>query len=240
MLEAEKKGIILQKKWISSNQSGRTRDWHFPSSFESLEVDTDKPFVNGMGKIMYPGDPSAKPANVYNCRCTMAAVVKGFKKVENASESVDITAESGIIKETQAMYRKSTESKIEPMPAKQLHRIEKSFKKQGGLIQRNDATDEYLNFKKVEGITYNATTVLLKKKPGRASVFEELIHTHQYKVGKNDGSYPSRLVCEIEAQKKLLKHQKAYKLTEIEVKQTQKALEAYEAEYVAYIKKGGN
>ena len=67
-----------------------------------------------------------------------------------------------------------------------------------------------------------------------------MIHTHQYKIGKTDGSYLSKLECEIEAQKKLLKHQKAYKLTEAEIIQTQKALEEYEAEYVAYIKKGGN
>ena len=78
---AQADGIILQKKWLSSNQPGRTRDWHLPYSFESLVVDVDKPFVNGMGKIMFPGDPSADGANVYNCRCSMASVVKGFKKV---------------------------------------------------------------------------------------------------------------------------------------------------------------
>ena len=64
---AEEDGIILQKEWLSSNQPGRTRDWHFPNSFDKLTVDTDKPFVNGMGEIMFPGDSSAKPANVYNC-----------------------------------------------------------------------------------------------------------------------------------------------------------------------------
>ena len=79
---AEADGIILQKEWLSSDQPGRTRDWHLPHSFESLVVDIDKPFVNGMGKIMFPGDPSADGANVYNCRCSMASVVKGFKKVK--------------------------------------------------------------------------------------------------------------------------------------------------------------
>jgi hypothetical protein len=79
---AEADGIILQKEWLSSDQPGRTRDWHLPHSFESLVVDIDKPFVNGMGKIMFPGDPSADGANVYNCRCSMAGVVKGFKKVK--------------------------------------------------------------------------------------------------------------------------------------------------------------
>ena len=85
---AEADGIILQKEWLSSDQPGRTRDWHLPHSFESLVVDIDKPFVNGMGKIMFPGDPAAHPANVYNCRCSMASVVKGFKKaqVEKAME----------------------------------------------------------------------------------------------------------------------------------------------------------
>ena len=79
--KAEEDGIILQKEWLSSNQPGRTRHWHLPGSFKSLIVDIDKPFENEFGEIMYPGDPSADPANVYNCRCSMASVVKGFKKI---------------------------------------------------------------------------------------------------------------------------------------------------------------
>jgi hypothetical protein len=79
---AQDDGIILQKEWLSSNQPGRTRDWHLPGDFESTVVDIDKPFVNSMGEIMFPGDPSADGANVYNCRCSMASVVKGFKKVK--------------------------------------------------------------------------------------------------------------------------------------------------------------
>lgn len=138
------------------------------------------------------------------------------------------------------MYRKSLKDKVEPMPAKQFHRIEKYFKQQGGVFQYNDITDEYSKLKNAEAITYNAKTILFMQKPSRASVFEELIHTQQYKNGKNDGSYLSRLNCEIEAQKKLLKHQKAYKLTDAEIRQTKKALESYEAELSAYIKKGGN
>ena len=77
---AEADGIILQKEWLSSDQPGRTRDWHMPGSFKSLVVDQDKPFENSLGKIMFPGDPSAHGANVWNCRCSMAAVVKGFRR----------------------------------------------------------------------------------------------------------------------------------------------------------------
>ncbi len=78
---AEADGIIMQKEWLSSNQPGRTRDWHLPERFDSLIVDVDEPFHNSEGDIMFPGDPSASGANVYNCRCSMSVVVKGFKKI---------------------------------------------------------------------------------------------------------------------------------------------------------------
>lgn len=76
--DAESKGVITHKVWLSSNQPGRTRDAHMPGDFNELEVDIDQPFENSIGKIMYPGDPSADPANVYNCRCTLTYKVVGF------------------------------------------------------------------------------------------------------------------------------------------------------------------
>lgn len=127
----------------------------------------------------------------------------------------------------------------EPMPKKQFQRISKAFKAHGGVMQTSDATDEYLKSKNAEAITYDSKTILLKQNPSRASVFEELIHTHQYESGENDGTYESRLKCEIAAQKKLIKHAKAYKLTDSEIKQTQKALEAYEKELSEYYNNGG-
>lgn len=134
------------------------------------------------------------------------------------------------------MYRKKSSNNIEPMPKKQLRKIVKSFKKQGGIIQMNDTTDAYLKSKKAEAITYDAKTILLMQKPGRAAVYEELIHATQYRQGKNDGSYKQRLVCEIEAQKKLIKYQKSYKLTPAEVKQTEQALKNYKQELEEFLK----
>ena len=83
-IEAEADGIILKKVWESSNQPGRTREAHMPYSFLKLEVDIDEPFVNDYGEIMYPGDPSAEPANVYNCRCTMHTRVIGFRRKDGS------------------------------------------------------------------------------------------------------------------------------------------------------------
>lgn len=64
---------------------------------------------------------------------------------------------------SEAMYRKARAGYIEPMPKKQLHKIEKAFKAQGGLIQYGEETDAYLKSKNAEAITYNDKTILLKK-----------------------------------------------------------------------------
>lgn len=75
--DAEEMGIILKKQWLATHDS-RTRDEHI--ELDGVEVDVDEYFENGLGKIMYPGDPSADPANVYNCRCTLVTRVVGFKR----------------------------------------------------------------------------------------------------------------------------------------------------------------
>ena len=75
---AEADGIILEKEWLATTDS-RTRDWHAELDGQTRHI--DEPFENAIGKIMFPGDPSADGANVYNCRCTLVSKVKGFKKV---------------------------------------------------------------------------------------------------------------------------------------------------------------
>ena len=166
-------------------------------------------------------------------------IVSRMTYKEWKAKYVDNSDKSGIIEVGSGdMYRKTKDKQVEPMPKKQLHKIEKSFKRQGRTIQRSDEIDKYLESKNAEAITYNQSIILLKKNPGRASVFEELIHATQYKNGENDGSYESRLKCEIAAQKKLIRNRKAYKLTQNEVKQTEQALIAYEDELNKF-KQGG-
>ena len=71
-------GIVMKREWLATNDS-RTRHWH--AELDGVEVDVDEPWENEFGEIMFPGDPSADPANTYNCRCSMSAHVIGFKKV---------------------------------------------------------------------------------------------------------------------------------------------------------------
>ena len=70
-------GIETQKQWLATLDS-RTRHWH--SSLDGVKVDNDKPFTNEYGDIMYPGDPAADPSNIFNCRCTLIASIKGFER----------------------------------------------------------------------------------------------------------------------------------------------------------------
>lgn len=65
---AEKMGIRLEKEWLAT-LDGHTRRAH--AALDGQRVPVDKPFKSLLGDIMYPGDPSATPANVYNCRCTL-------------------------------------------------------------------------------------------------------------------------------------------------------------------------
>lgn len=159
---------------------------------------------------------------------------KATRGAKRYSNSIEKSTNNDIMKR-----KKKAENAIEPMPKKQLRKIVKGFAKQGGKIQMDAYTDEYLKSKKAEAITYNMNTILLHTNSGRAAVFEELIHATQYRQGKNDGSYVSRVLCEIEAQKKLLKYQNEYKLTKQEVKQTKLALDSYEKELKLYREAGG-
>lgn len=65
---AENMGIKLEKEWLAI-LDGHTRRAH--RLLDGQHVPVDEPFQSELGEIMYPGDPNARPANVYNCRCTL-------------------------------------------------------------------------------------------------------------------------------------------------------------------------
>jgi len=74
--DAESKGVKTLKVWLASIDD-RTREAH--ALLDGQEQEIDDPFESELGDIMYPGDPDADPANVYNCRCTLTYKVVGFK-----------------------------------------------------------------------------------------------------------------------------------------------------------------
>lgn len=76
---AQKMGIKVQKQWMAT-LDGKTRDSHRKLDGQTLDI--NKPFDGEFSKIMFPGDPSAHPAEVYNCRCTMVYVYPDYQKYD--------------------------------------------------------------------------------------------------------------------------------------------------------------
>lgn len=73
--QAERDGVIMKKVWIATEDS-RTRKSHL--SINNEMQDNNKPFSNG---LMFPGDWSGRPEEVYNCRCTLGAEIIGFRRL---------------------------------------------------------------------------------------------------------------------------------------------------------------
>lgn len=71
----DKYGIELQKRWMATLDD-RTRDSH--ARLDGQVQDIDEPFDSLLGPIMWPGDPDAEPANVWNCRCWMDEYYPGY------------------------------------------------------------------------------------------------------------------------------------------------------------------
>lgn len=68
MHNAQGMGIDVEKLWIAT-LDGRTRDSHRDLDGQLAKV--DEPFHSLLGDIMFPGDPNAAPANVWQCRCSL-------------------------------------------------------------------------------------------------------------------------------------------------------------------------
>lgn len=89
MHRAQGMGINVRKQWLATLDR-RTRDSH--RHLDGQVKDIDDPFDSDYGKIMFPGDPSAHPGDVYNCRCTLVYVYPDYP--EEGSERLDnITGE---------------------------------------------------------------------------------------------------------------------------------------------------
>ncbi|MBQ6717157.1 MAG: hypothetical protein IJN21_11620 [Clostridia bacterium] len=95
---AARMGIKVQKRWTAIKDS-RTRDSH--GAADGQTVDVDEPFSIGGAAMLFPGDPSGPPREVYNCRCTMRTVEKPGIEAEPREMRVrdPITGQNEVISE---------------------------------------------------------------------------------------------------------------------------------------------
>lgn len=92
--DLDERGAVQKKVWIASADK-RVRDWHL--SMDGQEVDLDDDFIDGKGnRLEYPGDPDGEPETVYNCRCSMATRIIGFRKSNGKIEYLTQRDKSGL------------------------------------------------------------------------------------------------------------------------------------------------
>ena len=93
--QAQRLGIKVRKQWMATLDS-RTRDTH--ADLDGQIVDVDEPFISKEGnEIMYPGDPTAAPEEVWNCRCTLVCVYPEYDGTgNNGSTPVPDSVESAL------------------------------------------------------------------------------------------------------------------------------------------------
>lgn len=106
--EADEMGIKIKKVWVASLDS-RTRELH--QELDGQEVDPDEDFEVDGYKIAFPGDPSAEPEMVYNCRCTMKTRLVDYpakfdRRAKNEDGSYSIVPGDMTYKEWAAMKAK--------------------------------------------------------------------------------------------------------------------------------------
>ena len=111
---AEEMGIKLKQMWIATLDE-RTRQSH--RELDGQSVEPGEVFVVDGHKIRYPGDPTAEPSEVYNCRCTLVAKFPGVPYT---------FAERGTDKEEYLEWKKGHEeaAKSEPIEETKVEPVE--------------------------------------------------------------------------------------------------------------------
>ena len=102
------------------------------------------------------------------------------------------------------------------MDKTKFEKMKKSFENCGGAIDSSLEIDRHLNFLDADAATLNATTIIIRHNiiPSASAIFEELIHTAQYRTGRATGD--NWVDMEIEAKEKLIRYQKQYGIADSE------------------------
>lgn len=86
LTEAQGMGIKVHKEWMATFD-GRTRYNH--RMLDGQKRPLDKPFEIEGYKIMYPGDPTAHPSMVFNCRCTLVGDLDSYPSDYERYDNID-------------------------------------------------------------------------------------------------------------------------------------------------------
>ena len=130
-------GVILQKQWYTT-MDGHARDTHKKVNGEIVDENEKFPIVD----LMYPGDPDGEPEEVYNCRCSMAAIVKGFVS-KRTGEVVEKDYSGKRHEETEAEETAPAPKKETTKKAQPVERSSSENKKTSEYAMRNRYKNDF-------------------------------------------------------------------------------------------------
>ena len=110
---AKDDGIILRKYWLATYDK-RARDWHKAAGNDYTEekaIEIDDFFIVDGEKMLHPGDAmhGASGHNLYNCRCSIASKVIGFKKAQVQKAMAEKQVEEPKITTREQAYKTLTD-----------------------------------------------------------------------------------------------------------------------------------
>jgi len=116
-----------------------------------------------------------------------------------------------------------------PISQNIVNRVKNRLAEKGADLMQSEELDNYLMLRGVEAVTLApGNVIIMHTKVSASGFYEELIHYGQFKRGDvNINSKMDVIKKEIEAQKKLIKYQRAYKITDYEIKVLTNNLEKY-------------
>ena len=191
--------------------------YEYSKQYYEAEGDTTEEKLNSMRRMQY-----AKDKDEINAKKREAYAEK--IKFANSDDSSIINPRGN------EMLQNKDGGEVDAMPEDQFQRIVEGFKRQGGEIRTDEEAQRYLDFREADGVTIDEKLVFLRKNPSRSAVFEELIHTSQFRNGDIVDIPRDVIKCEIEAKTKLIKYAKWYNLTETEIENTKRSLQKYKEE----------
>ena len=120
-----------------------------------------------------------------------------------------------------------------------VERVKENLAKKGVVLAQSSDLDRMLISRGQEAVTYSDGTMVMHTKVSASGFYEELLHYGQIKNGRAIyGNRQNELILEIEAKEKLIKNQKAYKITDYEVEILKNVLNEYKTEW-GTLQKGG-
>lgn len=160
---AESMGIKMMQVWMSTLDN-RTRHEHILLDGQKRKV--GEPFEVDGEKIYFPGDPSAEPYLVYNCRCTLIGEVEGIDYKLSDTSQRENKLGSMTYDEWKDSKRKQDEGeppepKNEPKPEPKTEEKPVEVEVPAPTVEKPDAVDEPI---KPHSESYNNLTEIIEKR----------------------------------------------------------------------------